>query len=91
VPSEKRKALAAFTRRLVVSEDGKQLSVRGNSEALDFLALNLAHEIVRGTRDPIAARHFYGRIYLLSQAGKSSPYMEELLFLQPRGAFPPRR
>jgi len=90
VPADKRKALAAFSKKLAVSKDGRQLSVRGNSEALDFLALNLAHEIIRGTRDPAEARSFYGRTERLSQAGKSSPYLEGLLFLKQSGATSPK-
>jgi hypothetical protein len=81
VPRDKRKELAEFSDKLAVSRDGKKLSVRGNSEALDFLALNLADQIVRGSRSPEDARSFYGRICQLSQAGKSSPYTQGLLFV----------
>jgi hypothetical protein len=42
--------------------------------------MNLAYEVVRGTRDPAAARLFYDRINQLSQTGKSSPYTQGLLF-----------
>jgi hypothetical protein len=81
VPRDKRQALAAFSSKITVSQDGKELSVRGTSEALDFLAINLAHEIVRGSRSPAQARLFYDRTCQLSQAGKSSPYMQEVLFI----------
>jgi hypothetical protein len=89
VPRGKRKALAAFSDKLAVSKDGKELSVRGNSEALNILTLNLADEIVWGHRRPDDARSFYGRIYQLSHAGKSSPYTEGLLFSTNR-VVPPR-
>jgi hypothetical protein len=79
-PQAKLQDLSAFSDKLAISEDGKELSVRGNSEALDFLTINLAHEIVQGTRDPAQARLFYGRISKLSQAGKSSPYLQGLMF-----------
>ncbi|MCX5796813.1 MAG: hypothetical protein NTY77_15065 [Elusimicrobia bacterium] len=88
VPADKRKALAAFSAKLKVSKDGKEITVRGNDEALNLLALNLAHELVRGVRDPDDARSFYDRTYRLSLAGKSSDYMERLLFMAPAAASP---
>jgi hypothetical protein len=88
VPQDKRQDLAAFSDKLVVSQDGKELSVLGNSESFDFLALNLADEIVRGKLSPEGARSCYDRIYRLSQAGKSSPYTQGLLFSTNRAVLP---
>jgi hypothetical protein len=88
VPPDKRKALAAFSDRLVVSDDCQELSARGDSEALNFLAINLADEIIRGDRSPEDARGFYDRVYRLSQAGKSSPYTQGLLFSANRSVLP---
>jgi len=83
VPSDKRKALAAFSGKLVVSRKSQELSVLGNDEPRNLLTLNLAHEVINGIRSPDDARVFYDRIYELSQAGKSSPYLQRLLFLKP--------
>jgi hypothetical protein len=80
VPPERLKDLEAFSDKLAISADGQELSVRGNSEELNYLTLNLAHEIAQGTKDPAEARLLYGRICQLSQAGKSSPYMQGLRF-----------
>jgi len=89
VPQAKRRALADFSDGISVSEDGKKLSVRSNSEALVYLTFNLAHEIVQGAKGPSEARLFYDRTYKLSLAGKSSPYMQWLLFpAQPGDGFP---
>jgi len=88
VPTDKRAALAAFSDKLAVSVEGQELSVRGNSETLDFLALNLANEIVRGDRSPEQARRFYDRIHELTQAGTSSPYTQGLLFSPSRVLLP---
>jgi hypothetical protein len=88
VPQDKRADLAAFSDKLAVSDDGRQLSVRGSSEELDFLTLNLANEIVRGVRSPEDARAFYDRIAKLAQAGKSSPYTQRLLFSNSRVMLP---
>ncbi len=81
VPADKRAALESFSPRLRVSGDGSEISVRGSEEPLNLLALNLAHEIVRGLRTPEEARRFYERTWDLSRAGKSSAYMQELFFL----------
>lgn len=89
VPLEKRKALAAFSDKVAVSKDGKELSVRGDDEGRNYLTFNLANEVVQGVREPGAARDFYGRIYALSESGKSSPYLQGLLFLREPGAATP--
>lgn len=58
----------------------EELSARSNTEALNFLALNLANEVAAGRRSPKEARDFYLRTEKLAAAGKSSPYTERLLF-----------
>lgn len=58
----------------------KELSSRSESEAMNFLTLNLAHEVVVGRRSPEDARRFGARIARLAASGKSSPYLEKLLF-----------
>jgi hypothetical protein len=80
VPPDKREALAAFSAEVVVSPDGTELSARSQSEGLNCLALNLADEVGRGLRDPKGARRFYDRTAALAAAGKTSPYMQGLLF-----------
>ncbi|MBI5240928.1 MAG: hypothetical protein HY926_10685 [Elusimicrobia bacterium] len=82
VPADKRTALAAFSGRIRVSRDGSELTARGADETLNLLALNLAHELIRGVRSPEEARRFYERTRELAAAGKSSPYMQELFFLK---------
>lgn len=71
------KAFGLGVRVDLVSEE---LSARGNSEALNLLALNLANDVASGGRSPRDARGFYERTVKLAAAGKSSPYMEKLLF-----------
>ena len=84
--------MAEFTlpKNSKVSKDGHELSVRGHSEALNFLAFNLAYQIIRGVRDPADARRFASKIAQISQSGKSSSYMDRLLFLEPAGAIVPK-
>jgi len=86
VPEDKRLALLAFSDKVRVSEDGQELSAHSNREELDFLALNLAHEVIQGMRGPLDAFHFEQRTLQLSAAGKTSPYLQGLLFVPPQVA-----
>ncbi len=80
VPDRKVNDLKRFDARIKVGEDGGQLSARSGSEAMNFLTLNLADEIVTGARSVEDSRDFDSKTARLSKAGKSSPYMEGLLF-----------
>jgi len=70
--------------------DGPDLAARSNSEELNRLCLNLADDIARGRRTPAEARRFYRRTLSLALSGKSSPYMERLVFPVPEPAPVPR-
>ena len=80
VPSEKLDDLKRFDRRLAVDDSRSRLSARSESEPQNFLALNLADEIVTEKRSVEEARDFYGKTEKLTMAGKSSAYTEGLLF-----------
>ena len=80
VPGDKRAALASFDRGLHVSADGTELSARSTSEERNFLALNLADEIVKGRLTAKEAGDSYAKTLELSESGKSSPLMERLTF-----------
>lgn len=58
----------------------EELSATSNSESLNFLALNLAHEVSSARRDPKDARERYVQTARLAAAGKSSPLLEKLEF-----------
>lgn len=81
VPVGAEDGLAALGGRVRVSRDGLELSACSASEKLNRLALNLAVDIAREERDPRDVPLFYDRAARLSAAGKSSPYMERLLFV----------
>jgi hypothetical protein len=57
-----------------------ELSFRSDSEKKNFLALNLADEIISNWKDADSARQAFAEAVNLSRAGKSSPYMEGLRF-----------
>jgi hypothetical protein len=88
VPPDRRDAVDDFRGRVAVSADGSELSARSTSEARNLLALNLADEIIRGVRTPGEAKSFYAATLRLADAGKSSPYVEGLLFQPLRPAAP---
>lgn len=58
----------------------EEMSARSNAEALNILALNVAHEVASGKRSPKEARNFYSATVKLAAAGKSSPYLDYLRF-----------
>lgn len=80
VPADKTEALARLDVALRLSRDRRALSAVSESEETNILALNLADEVARGARTPEDARAFYLKTVLQANAGKSSPYMQKLLF-----------
>jgi hypothetical protein len=73
-------ALRGLGGRIEYDSSSGELSSYSDSEALNFLALNLADEVVAGKRSPEQARESYGRTRELAEAGKSSPYTSGFLF-----------
>lgn len=80
VPYEKLPDLARFHGSLKPDRTAGLLSARGPSESDNVIALNLAHELLQGKRTVDGARSAYARLAALSEAGKTSPYSEGLLF-----------
>lgn len=80
VPISRLAPLLEFGHGVRVGLDVDELSVAGDDESLNRLALNLAHEVVAGRRGPEDARDFYDKTVKLSRAGKGSAYLTNLLF-----------
>ncbi|MBI3299006.1 MAG: hypothetical protein HYZ75_12620 [Elusimicrobia bacterium] len=80
VPDERLKPLKRFSERLRVNQAAGELSIRSDSQTLNYLTLNLAHEIVVGKRSPDDAADFLDRVVRLEKAGKTSPYISGLRF-----------
>jgi len=80
LPPEKTEPLLAFGRGVVPDSADSELSARHDREQLNFLALNLADDIVRGAKNPKEARAFYDQTVSLAASGKSSGYTAGLLF-----------
>jgi hypothetical protein len=80
VPNDRINALKRFSERIAVNKAKGELSFRSESESMNFLALNLADEIITGKRSAEDARLFYRDTARLSQSGKTSPYVEGFRF-----------
>lgn len=80
VPYEKYGDLARFDGSLHADRTAGTLSARGPDEADNFIALNLAHEIIATGRTVESARQAYARASQLASSGKSTPYSAGLLF-----------
>ncbi|MDQ6830286.1 MAG: hypothetical protein M3081_15625 [Gemmatimonadota bacterium] len=72
--------LARYDGSVVVERTAGEISARCDKEAANFLALNLADEIIRGKRSVTDARKMYGDQIMLLKAMKPAPYTEKLLF-----------
>ena len=80
VPNDKVNELKRFDKRLDIIQTSGELSSRSESESMNILALNLADEIVHDRRSVEEARDFYRETERLTRSGKSSKYVEGLLF-----------
>lgn len=80
VPVEKVSALAAFDGSVIVERTAGELSARCHDEQANFLALNLAHDIVTDQRTVNEARAYYVKEFLDARRNQPTPYMEGLRF-----------
>lgn len=80
VPADKVADLKRFSPMLEVSQSAGELTFASESETKNRLALNLAEEIVTGKRTVADARSFLSTTTRLAASGKSSPYLDTLLF-----------
>jgi hypothetical protein len=73
-------ALGDLGGRVEFDSSSGELSSYADEESLNFLALNLADEVVTGKSTPDRARERYRRILDLTKTGKSSSYTAGFLF-----------
>ncbi|MGI8498033.1 MAG: hypothetical protein ACR2OG_10695 [Gemmatimonadaceae bacterium] len=78
--AEKFGDLAMYDGSVVVERTAGEISARCDKEGANFLALNLADEIISGKRSVADARKMYGEQIMAMKAMKSAPYTEKLLF-----------
>lgn len=85
VPPEKCTPIAQFDGSVIVERTAGEVSARCHDEEANMLALNLMHDIVRGSKSAEDARRYYVREVLDYRRKRPTPYMERLHF-QPGGS-----
>jgi len=83
VAQDKLPELRRFGRSVSADAEAGELAVRGDSEEFNILCLNLADDIAVGRRTAPQAREFYERTVTETVSGRSSPYLQRLLFEVP--------
>ena len=72
--------LARFDGSVTVDRTQGLLAARCDKEENNLLALNLAHDIIMGTKTVEVARKAFTDIIAQSMKGKKHPYMQKLMF-----------
>ncbi len=85
VPPEKFDDLARYDGSVIVERTKGEISARCDKEEMNFLALNLADDIVKGKRTVEGARAFYAKTAMAFKMGKKDPYTQGLRFTVPKG------
>lgn len=86
VPPDKYDDLAEYDGSLIVERTKGVVSARCAGEEMNFVAINLAHEIVTGTRTVDNAREEYVRLYKAFKSGETPPSTQGFLFDIPQGS-----
>lgn len=84
VPPELFDELAAYDGSVMVERTKGEMSARCDKEEMNFLALNLAHDIVTGKRNVDEARRFYAETVMAFMNGERPAYTQGLQFAVPR-------
>jgi hypothetical protein len=85
VPVEMFSALAEFDGSVMADRTRGELAARCGGTSMNFVAINLAHDIVTGRRSVAGAREEYGRLYEAYQRGEKPGYTQKFQFTVPRG------
>lgn len=81
---DKYSAIAQYDGSVFAERTKGELSARCDKEAMNYLAINLAHEIEQGKRTVEEAREFYAETAAAFMMGESSEYTEGFLFKLPK-------
>lgn len=80
VPLDKYNELARYDGSVIVERTRGEISARCGGTSMNFVAINLAHEIITGKRTVEEARQEYADLYTAYQKGETSPYIKEFQF-----------
>ena len=91
-PSDKLDEITAYDGSVWFHRTRGELSAQCDVEEMNYLALNLAHDVATGARTVEDARAFYAKTAMeFKQGNRSSPYVTGLRFQPDRGAPDPDR
>lgn len=85
VPVEMFDDLAAYDGSVIAERTKGELAARCDKEAANFLAINLAHDVVTGQRTVEEARQFYAETIEAVMNGETPPYTQGFQFELPSG------
>jgi hypothetical protein len=80
VPLELYSTLAEYDGSVIVERTKGEMSARCGGTAMNFVAVNLAHDIITGKRSVAEARAKYTRLYQSYKAGEHEPYTQGFQF-----------
>lgn len=85
VPPDMFDELAHYDGSVIVERTRGEMAARCDKELANFLAINLAHDVVTGRRTVDEARRFYAETIEAVKAGERPAYTREFQFQVPRG------
>jgi hypothetical protein len=80
VPADKLAALAAFNGSVVVNRTRGEISSMSDGEDTNFLALNVANDVIKGERDVEQARTYFAQVIRARMIKEPEAYLQELKF-----------
>lgn len=84
VPVDKYDELAEFDGSVIVERTKGTMAARCDKEAANILALNLANDVIMGTKSVQEAREFYGETMMAMLQGNKKEYLKDLQFDLPQ-------
>lgn len=85
VPVDKFDELAAYDGSVIVERTKGEISARCDKEAMNFLAINLAKDVVSGKKSVEEARQAYAKTAMDFMNGKKSPLTQKFQFEVAKG------
>lgn len=83
VPLDMYSPLAIYDGSVMIERTKGEISARCGGTAMNFVAINLAHDIITGKRNVSEARVEYARLYNAHQNGEKPPYTTGFQFELP--------
>mgnify|MGYP006199982003 CR=1 FL=1 len=85
VPPEKFSELAQYDGSVTCDRTRGEMAATCGGTSMNFVAINLAHDIITGKRNVREARDEYSRIYKAYNEGEHPPYTTGFQFELPKG------